>query len=51
MNLFIIKPFALIKDRETRDLEKIDFTASLGTVVCGRYDNESPPLCIFFTLT
>ena len=41
---FIIKPFALIREKEAMKYDvEIDFTASLVTVDFGRYDNESPP--------
>ena len=39
----IIKPFDLTIEWETREIVDIEFTASLITVVFGRYDNESPP--------
>ena len=48
----IIKPFFLIKEKETDECdEDIEFTASLLTAFFGRYDNESPPLLIFFKIT
>jgi len=45
----MIKPFFLIKEKET-DVsdEDTESTASLITVFFGRYDNESPPLLMFF---
>ncbi len=49
INLLIIKPFFLIKEKETPEIdEDTEFTASLLTAFFGRYDNESPPLVIFF---
>ena len=49
INLLIIKPFFLIKEKETTEIdEDTEFTASLLTAFFGRYDNESPPLLIFF---
>ena len=45
----IIKPFFLIKQKETDECdEDTEFTAPLITAFFGRYDNESPPLLIFF---
>ena len=45
----IIKPFFLIKEKETDECdEDTEFTASLLTAFFGRYDNESPPLLMFF---
>ena len=45
----IIKPFFLIKEKETDECdENTEFTAPLITAFFGRYDNESPPLLIFF---
>ena len=45
----IIKPFFLIKEKETDECdEDTEFTAPLITVFFGRYDNESPPLLMFF---
>jgi len=45
----IIKPFFLIKEKETDEYdEDTEFTASLLTAFFGRYDNESPPLLMFF---
>ena len=49
INLLIIKPFFLIKEKETEECdEDTEFTASLITASFGRYDNESPPLLILF---
>ena len=49
INLLIIKPFFLIKEKETTEIdEDTEFTASLLTAFFGRYDNESPPLLMFF---
>ena len=49
MNLLIIKPFFLIKEKETDECdEDTEFTASMITAFFGRYDNESPPLLMFF---
>ena len=49
INLLIIKPFFLIKEKETAECdEDTEFTAPLITVFFGRYDNESPPLLMFF---
>ena len=49
INLLIIKPFFFIKELETNEqVVDTDFTASFVTVIFGRYDNESPPLLIFF---
>ena len=45
----MIKPLFFIKEKETDEqVEDTDFTASFVTVIFGRYDNESPPLLIFF---
>ena len=45
----IIKPFFLIKEKETDECdEDTEFTAPLITAFFGRYDNESPPLLMFF---
>ena len=45
----MIKPFFLIKEKETDEFdEDTEFTAPLITAIFGRYDNESPPLLIFF---
>ena len=45
----IINPFFLIKEKDTDEYdEDTEFTASLLTVFFGRYDNESPPLLMFF---
>ena len=49
INLLIMKPFFLIKEKETDECdEDTEFTAPLLTVLFGRYDNESPPLLMFF---
>ena len=49
INLLIIKPFFLIKEKETDECdEDTEFTAPLITAFFGRYDNESPPLLMFF---
>ena len=48
INLLIIKPFFLIKEKETDECdEDTKFTVPLITAFFGRYDNESPPLLIF----
>ena len=45
----MIKPFFLIKEKETDEFDEItEFTVSLITVFFGRYDNESPHLLTFF---
>ena len=45
----IIKPFFLIKEKETVGCdEDTKFTVPLITAFFGRYDNESPPLLMFF---
>ena len=45
----MMKPFFLIKEKETDEYaEDTEFTASLITAFFGRYDNESPPLLMFF---
>ena len=45
----MIKPFFLIKEKETAECdEDTEFTAPLITAFFGRYDNESPPLLMFF---
>ena len=45
----MIKLFFLIEEKETDECdEDIEFTAPLITAFFGRYDNESPPLLIFF---
>jgi len=45
----MIKPFFLIKEKETDECdEDTAFTAPFITAFFGRYDNESPPLLIFF---
>ena len=45
----MIKPFFLTKEKETdeRDEDSV-FTVPLLTAFFGRYDNESPPLLMFF---
>ena len=49
INLLIIKPFFLIKEKETDECdEDTEFTVPLITAFFGRYDNESPPLLMFF---
>ena len=49
INLLIMKPFFLINEKETNEIdEDTEFTASLLTAIFGRYDNESPPLIMFF---
>ena len=49
INLLIIKPFFLIKEKETDECdEDTVFTVPLITAIFGRYDNESPPLIMFF---
>ena len=45
----MIKSFFLIKEKETNEWdEDTEFTAPLKTAFFGRYDNESPPLLMFF---
>ena len=45
----MIKPFFLIEEKETKECdEETKFTAPLITALFGRYDNESPPLLMFF---
>ena len=45
----MIKPFFLIKEKETNEIdEDTEFKASLLPAFFGRYDNESPPLLMFF---
>ena len=45
----MIKPFFLIKEKETDECdEDTKFTVPLITAFFGRYDNESPPLLMFF---
>ena len=45
----MMKPFFLIKEKETDECdEDTEFTAPLVTAFFGRYDNESPPLLMFF---
>ena len=49
INLLMMKPFFLIKEKETDKCdEDTKFTVSLITGFFGRYDNESPPLLMFF---
>ena len=49
INLLMIKPFFLIKEKETVECdEDTEFTVPLITAFFGRYDNESPPLLMFF---
>ena len=44
-----MKPFFLIKEKETNEWdEDTEFTAPLITAFFGRYDNDSPPLLMFF---
>ena len=50
INLLIIKPFFLIKEKETDECdEDTEFTVPLITAFFGRYDNESPPLPVSYT--
>ena len=53
INLLIIKPFFLIKEKETDECdENTEFTAPLITAFFGRYDNESPPYTnVFLKIT
>ena len=45
----MINPFFLIKEKETNECdEDTEFTVPWITVFFGRYDNESPPLLMFF---
>ena len=45
----MMKPFFLIKEKETDELdEESEFTVPLITAFFGRYDNESPPLLMFY---
>ena len=45
----IIKPFLLIKEKETDEFdEDTKFTVPFITAFFGRYDNESPPLLMVF---
>ena len=45
----MIKHFFMIKEKETDECdEDTEFTAPLLTAFFGRYDNESPPLLMFF---
>ena len=49
INLLMMKPFFLIKEKETDECdEDTKFTVPLITAFFGRYDNESPPLLMFF---
>jgi len=49
INLLIIKPFFLIKEKETDECDEYtEFTVPSITAFFGRYDNESPPLLMFF---
>ena len=49
INLLIMKPFFLIKEKETDECdEDTEFTVPLISAFFGRYDNESPPLLMFF---
>jgi len=49
INLLMMKPFFLIKEKETDECdEDTEFTVPLITAFFGRYDNESPPLLMFF---
>ena len=49
INQLIIKPFFLIKEKETDECdEDNEFTVPLITALFGRYDNESPHLLMFF---
>ena len=44
-----MKPFFFIKEKETDECdEETKFTAPFLTAFFGRYDNESPPLLMFF---
>jgi len=45
----IIKPLFLIKEKGANECdEDTEFTVPLVTAFFGRYDNESPPLLMFF---
>jgi len=45
----MIKPFLKIEEKETGECdEDIELTAPIITAFFGRYDNESPPLLMFF---
>ena len=45
----MMKPFFLTKEKETDECdEDTEFTVPLITAFFGRYDNESPPLLMFF---
>ena len=49
INLLILTPFFLIKEKEPDEFdEDTEFTVSFITAFFGRYDNESPPLLMFF---
>ena len=49
INLLMMKPFFLIKEKATDEcVEDTRFTVPLITAIFGRYDNESPPLLMFF---
>ena len=44
-----MNPFVFIREREIDEFAvEIKFTVSLLTAFFGRYDNESPPLIVFF---
>ena len=44
-----MKLFFLIKEKETNEFDEDNgFTVPLITATFGRYDNESPPLLMFF---
>ena len=44
-----MKSFFLIKEKETDECdEDTKFTVPFVTAIFGRYDNESPPLLMFF---
>jgi hypothetical protein len=46
----MMKPVFLIKEKETDECDvDNEFTAPLITAFFGRYDNESPPLLMFFS--
>ena len=45
----MMKPVFLIKEKETDECDvDTEFTVPLITAFFGRYDNESPPLLMFF---
>ena len=45
----MIKPFFFIKEKGTDEYdEDTEFTVLLITAFFGRYDNESPPLLMFY---